>query len=158
MKNGNNNINKQQNNAQGYPIYDPKKFEWKEMFSSEQTGKTSVILFVSGQSSITTTVLIIALVVLCATKVIEATIVLSLIEYVLTYYGISVGLLGVRSITSSFGGNKVTVSNVTNSDGSRTMTQTIKRREYFGANDSSILEEDMIDVPQAGAGDEGEDK
>ena len=129
------------------------------MLSSEQTGKTSMILFVSGQSSITTTVLIIALVVLCATKVIEATIVLSLIEYVLTYYGISVGLLGVRSITSSFGGNKVTVSNVTNSDGSRTMTQTIKRREYFGrANDSSILDEDMIDVPQAGAGDDGEDK
>ena len=158
MKNGNNNINKQQNNAQGYPIYDPKKFEWKEMFSSEQTGKTSVILFVSGLGSITTTVLIIALVVLCATKVIEATIVLSLIEYVLTYYGISVGLLGVRSIASSFGGNKVTVSNVTNSDGSRTMTHTIKRREYFGANDSSILEEDMIDVPQADAGDEGEDK
>ena len=158
MKNGNNNINKQQNNAQGYPIYDPKKFEWKEMFSSEQTGKTSVILFVSGLGSITTTVLLIALVVLCATKVIEATIVLSLIEYVLTYYGISVGLLGVRSITSSFGGNKVTVSNVTNSDGSRTMTHTIKRREYFGANDSSILEEDMFDVPQAGAEDEGEDK
>ena len=158
MKNGNININKQQNNAQGYPIYDPKKFEWKEMFSSEQTGKTSVILFVSGLGSITTTVLLIALVVLCATKVIEATIVLSLIEYVLTYYGISVGLLGVRSITSSFGGNKVTVSNVTNSDGSRTMTQTIKRREYYGANDSSILEEDMIDVPQAGAADEGEDK
>ena len=158
MKNGNNNINKQQNNAQGYPIYDPKKFEWKEMFSSEQTGKTSMILFVSGQRSITTTVLIIALVVLCATKVIEATIVLSLIEYVLTYYGISVGLLGVRSITSSFGGNKVTVSNVTNSDGSRTTTQTIKRREYYGANDSSILEEDMLDVPQAGEEDEGEDK
>ena len=155
MKNGNNNINKQQNNAQGYPIYDPKKFEWKEMFSSEQTGKTSVILFVSGLGSITTTVLIIALVVLCATKVIEATIVLSLIEYVLTYYGISVGLLGVRSITSSFGGNKVTVSNVTNSDGSRTMTHTIKRREYFGgANDSSILEEDMLDVPETGAEDE----
>ena len=155
MKNGNNNINKQQNNAQGYPIYDPKKFEWKEMFSSEQTGKTSVILFVSGLGSITTTVLLIALVVLCATKVIEATIVLSLIEYVLTYYGISVGLLGVRSITSSFGGNKVTVSNVTNSDGSRTMTHTIKRREYFGgANDSSILEEDMLDVPEAGVEDE----
>ena len=155
MKNGNNNINKQQNNAQGYPIYDPKKFEWKEMFSSEQTGKTSVILFVSGLGSITTTVLLIALVVLCATKVIEATIVLSLIEYVLTYYGISVGLLGVRSITSSFGGNKVTVSNVTNSDGSRTMTHTIKRREYFGgANDSSILEEDMLDVPETGAEDE----
>lgn len=158
MKNGNNNINKQQHNAQGYPIYDPKKFEWKEMFSSEQTGKTSVILFVSGIGSITTTVLLIALVVLCATKVIEATIVLSLIEYILTYYGISVGLLGVRSITSSFGGNKVTVSNVTNSDGSCTMTHTIKRREYFGANDSSILEEDMNDVPQAGADDEGEDK
>ena len=155
MKNGNININKQQNNAQGYPIYDPKKFEWKEMFSSEQTGKTSVILFVSGLGSITTTVLLIALVVLCATKVIEATIVLSLIEYVLTYYGISVGLLGVRSITSSFGGNKVTVSNVTNSDGSRTMTHTIKRREYFGgANDSSILEEDMLDVPETGAEDE----
>ena len=158
MKNGNININKQQNNAQGYPIYDPKKFEWKEMFSSEQTGKTSVILFVSGLGSITTTVLLIALVVLCATKVIEATIVLSLIEYVLTYYGISVGLLGVRSIASSFGGNKVTVSNVTNSDGSRTTTQTIKRREYYGANDSSILEEDMLDVPQAGEEDEGEDK
>ena len=158
MKNGNININKQQNNAQGYTIYDPKKFEWKEMLSSEQTGKTSMILFVSGQSSITTTVLIIALVVLCATKVIEATIVLSLIEYVLTYYGISVGLLGVRSITSSFGGNKVTVSNVTNSDGSRTMTHTIKRREYYGANDSSILEEDMLDVPETGAEDEREDK
>ena len=155
MRNSNNINNKQQNNAQGYPIYDPKKFEWKEMFSSEQTGKTSVILFVSGLGSITTTVLLIALVVLCATKVIEATIVLSLIEYVLTYYGISVGLLGVRSITSSFGGNKVTVSNVTNSDGSRTMTQTIKRREYFGgANDSSILEEDMLDVPETGAEDE----
>ena len=155
MKNSNNNLNKQQNNAQGYRIPDPKKFESKEMFSSEQTGKTSVILFVSGLGSITTTVLLIALVVLCATKVIEATIVLSLIEYVLTYYGISVGLLGVRSITSSFGGNKVTVSNVTNSDGSRTMTHTIKRREYFGgANDSSILEEDMLDVPETGAEDE----
>ena len=38
------------------------------------------------------------------------------------------------------------------------MTHTIKRREYFGANDSSILEEDMFDVPEAGTDDEGENK
>ena len=120
------------------------------MFSSEQTGKTSIILFVSGLGSIITAVLLVALVILCAVKLIESAVVLSLIESVLTYYGISVGLLGVRSITSSFGGNKVSISNVTNSDGSRTTTRTIKRREYYGTGDSSVLEEDVIDLPETG--------
>lgn len=141
--------NKKNTNNNGQPVYDPKKFAWKEMFSSEQTGKTSIILFVSGLGSIITAVLLVSLVVLCAVKLIEASIVLSLIENVLTYYGISVGLLGVRSITSSFGGNKVSISNVTNSDGSRITTHTIKRREYYGTNDSSILDEELMDVEAA---------
>ena len=138
----------QQQQNGGNP-YDPHRFSWKEMVASEQTGKTSITLFISGLGSLVTAALLITLVTLCALKLIEASVVLALIENVLTYYGISVGLLGVRSITSSFGGNKVSISNVTNSDGSRTMTRTVKRRErnyYGGATDSSILEAEMAEA------------
>lgn len=127
--------------------YDPHRFSWKEMISSEQSGKTSVILVVTALGSFVTAGLLIALVVLCAMKLIEASIVIALIENILTYYGLSIGLLGVRSITSSFGGNKVSISNVTNSDGSRVTTKTVKRREnpYYGA-DSSVIDETISEV------------
>ena len=117
------------------------------MFSSEQTGKTSIILFVSGLGAIITAILLVSLVILCAIKSIESAVVISLIESVLTYYGISVGLLGVRSITSSFGGNKVTVSNITNSDGSTTTRQTIKKKIY-NTIDSSVIDNNNIEVSE----------
>ncbi len=117
------------------------------MFSSEQTGKTSIILFVSGLGAIITAILLVSLVILCAIKSIESAVVISLIESVLTYYGISVGLLGVRSITSSFGGNKVTVSNITNSDGSTTTRQTIKKKIY-NTIDSSVIDNNKIEVSE----------
>ena len=60
---------------------------------------------------------------------------------------ISVGLLGVRSITSSFGGNKVTVSNITNSDGSTTTRQTIKKKIY-NTIDSSVIDNNKIEVSE----------
>ncbi len=127
--------------------FNPKQFGWKEMFSSEQTGKTSIILFVSGLGAIITAILLVSLVILCAIKSIESAVVISLIESVLTYYGISVGLLGVRSITSSFGGNKVTVSNITNSDGSTTTRQTIKKKIY-NTIDSSVIDNNKIEVSE----------
>lgn len=133
-------------------VFDPRQFSWREMFSSEQTGKTSIVLFVSAVGSIITAVLLIALVIFCAVSLIESPVVLSLIDSVLTYYGISIGLLGVRSITTSLGGNKVTVSNVTNSDGTRMTTHTIKKREMCGV-DSSIFEQQVLDdIPEAVSG------
>ena len=124
--------------------FDPHQFSWKEATASEASGKTSAILIICLLASFVVAALLIALVTLLSMKLIEAGVTLSLIETILSYYYMpTMGLLGVRSISSSLGrGQKVTVSNVTNADGTRMRSETITRREpgFYGTADSSVID------------------
>lgn len=136
---------KQQSNEQKPKTpFDPHRFSWKEATASESSGKTSAILIICLLASFVVAALLIALVTLLSLKLIEASVTLSLIETILSYYYMpTMGLLGVRSISSSLGsGQKVSISNVTNSDGSRMRSKTITRREpgFYGTADSSVID------------------
>ena len=123
--------------------FDPHRFSWKEAASSEQSGKTSAILVICLLASFVVAALLISLVTLLSLKLIEATVTLSLIETILSYYYMpTMGLLGVRSLTSLGTGSKVSISNVTNSDGVQTRSKVITRREpgYYGTADSSTID------------------
>lgn len=62
----------------------------------------------------------------------EGAIVLQILDKIIEVFGISAGLLGLKSISSSIGGNRVTIQNTTNSDGTQTRTHTMSKR-YGGA-------------------------
>jgi hypothetical protein len=74
----------------------------------------------------------------------EGAIILQILDKLISVFGISVGLLGVKSIASSVGGNKVTIQNTTNSDGSITRTKTMSKR-YGGAGGSYEDDEEVIE-------------
>lgn len=125
-------------------LYDPHHFSWKEATAMEASGKTSAILIICLLASFVVAALLIALVTLLSLKLVESTVTLSLIETILSYYYMpTMGLLGIRSISSSLGsGQKVSISNITNSDGTQTRSKTITRRErgYYDSVDSSTID------------------
>ena len=123
--------------------FDSHRFSWKEATASEASGKTSAILVICLLASFVVAALLIGLVTLLSLKLIESAVTLSLIETILSYYYMpTMGLLGVRSLTSLGTGSKVSISNVTNSDGVQTRSKVITRREpgYYGTADSSTID------------------
>ena len=77
----------------------------------------------------------------------EGAVVLQILDKIIEVFGISAGLLGLKSISSSIGGNRVTIQNTTNSDGTQTHTRTMSKR-YGGAgggfeDDAELQEREM---------------
>lgn len=73
-------------------------------------------------------IMFIVLIIFYMTHVAEGTMIIELMHLDLTLFGLSIGLLSVRQISSSLGGNKVTIQNTTNADGSITRQRTMTRR------------------------------
>jgi hypothetical protein len=76
--------------------------------------------------------LFVAIIIFYIVHVAEGAIVLQILDKIIEVFGISAGLLGLKSISSSIGGNRVTIQNTTNSDGTQTRTRTMSKR-YGGA-------------------------
>jgi len=104
-----------------------KKFSFGEMFA-QNNGKTSAELMIGFWGAIVALIMFIVLVIFYMTHVAEGTMIIELLHLDLTLFGLSIGLLSVRQISSSLGGNKVTIQNTTNADGSITRQRTMTRR------------------------------
>ena len=89
-------------------------FSIKEIFN-DNNGKTSSSSFIGVVSSIVALLIIIALVIFYMAHIAEAQVILLLLDKIITVFGIGAALMGVKSISSSFGaGRGVNFNNQTN--------------------------------------------
>ena len=116
------------------PVEQPQKQQKKnryEIFQSNN-GKPSACKWVGSISALVCLALFVAIIIFYMVHVAEGAIVLQILDKIIEVFGISAGLLGLKSISSSIGGNRVTIQNTTNSDGTQTRTRTMSKR-YGGA-------------------------
>ncbi len=114
-----------------------------EIFNSNN-GKPSACKWIGSISALVSLMMIVVIIIFYMAHVAEGALLIQIIDKLIEVFGISAGLLGIKSISSSIGGNKVTIQNTTNSDGSMTRTKTMSRR-YGGAGGGYEDEEETQD-------------
>lgn len=93
----------------GVPIFNPHKFSAVEIFSNNN-GKTSSTKVVGFIASCVCLFLFIILVLYYFINPGECGNILEFIDRTITYFSVSAGLMGIKSITSSFGKNRIEIT------------------------------------------------
>lgn len=91
------------------PEFDAHKFSINEIFSNNN-GKTSSTKLVGFITSMACLLLFLSLVVFFFFVPAQGAMVLEFVDRTVTYFSISAGLMGVKSITSAFGKHKIEIS------------------------------------------------
>ena len=95
----------------GVPIFNPHKFSAVEIFSNNN-GKTSSTKVVGFIASCVCLFLFLILVLYYFINPGECGNILEFIDRTITYFSVSAGLMGIKSITSSFGKNRIEITEV----------------------------------------------
>lgn len=95
----------------GVPIFNPHKFSPVEIFSNNN-GKTSSTKVVGFIASCVCLFLFLILVLYYFINPGECENILEFIDRTITYFSVSAGLMGIKSITSSFGKNRIEITEV----------------------------------------------
>ena len=115
MKNNLKQMNTQKTNDDGViygvPIFNPHKFSAVEIFSNNN-GKTSSTKVVGFIASCVCLFLFLILVLYYFINPGECANILEFIDRTITYFSVSAGLMGIKSITSSFGKNRIEITEV----------------------------------------------
>ena len=93
----------------GVPIFNPHKFSAVEIFSNNN-GKTSSTKVVGFIASCVCLFLFLILVLYYFINPGECGNILEFIDRTITYFSVSAGLMGIKSITSSFGKNRIEIT------------------------------------------------
>ena len=93
----------------GVPIFNPHKFSPVEIFSNNN-GKTSSTKVVGFIASCVCLFLFLILVLYYFINPGECGNILEFIDRTITYFSVSAGLMGIKSITSSFGKNRIEIT------------------------------------------------
>ena len=113
MKNNLKQMNTQKTNDDGViygvPIFNPHKFSAVEIFSNNN-GKTSSTKVVGFIASCVCLFLFLILVLYYFINPGECANILEFIDRTITYFSVSAGLMGIKSITSSFGKNRIEIT------------------------------------------------
>lgn len=110
-----------------------------EMFRS-YNGQPSACKYVGSISALVCLALFVAVVIFYMVNVAEGAVILQIMDKIIEVFGISAGLLGIKSLSSSIGGNRVTIHNTTNADGTVTRTRTTSRRFAQSATPETDME------------------
>lgn len=90
--------------------FDKTKFSFIELFLNTD-GKTSITKLIGFASSFTCLVMFVVMIVFYMFHVGESTVVLDFVDKIIMFFGISSGLMGIKSISSSFGSNNKVFTN-----------------------------------------------
>lgn len=96
----------------GVPLFNAHKFSPVEIFSNNN-GKTSSTKVVGFIASCVCLFLFLILVLYYFINPGECANILEFIDRTITYFSVSAGLMGIKSITSSFGKNKIEITDAT---------------------------------------------
>ena len=91
------------------PIFDPHKISWSEIFANNN-GKTSSTKIIGFLVSIVCLIIFVMLVIYYFYNPGECPNILEIIDRTISFFSISAGLMGVKSITSSFGRQKIEIT------------------------------------------------
>lgn len=92
-------------------VFDPHKFSATEIFSNNN-GKTSSTKVVGFITSMVCLLIFIVLVIFYLINPLECANILEFIDRTTTYFTVSAGLMGIKSVTSAFGKSKVELTQV----------------------------------------------
>lgn len=122
------------------------KFSWAQMFSNAN-GKTSATALVGFISAMVCLLLFCVLVVFYFFNISEATTILSIVDKTITYFSISAGLLGVRSISSTLAnGDRIKIGNKDDADDQEETQQSYyKPRQSYTPNYGSSSEQAKLE-------------
>lgn len=98
-------------NKQMGSMFDPHKFSIQEIFSNTN-GKTSSTKVVGFLASMVCLLLFIILVAYYLINPAECSNILEFIDRTITYFTVSAGLMGIKSVTSAFGKQKVELTTI----------------------------------------------
>lgn len=84
--------------------FDKTKFSFIELFLNTD-GKTSITKLIGFASSFTCLIMFVVMIVFYMFHVGESSVVLDFVDKIIMFFGISSGLMGIKSISSSFGSN-----------------------------------------------------
>lgn len=127
------------------------KFSWAQMVSNAN-GKTSATALVGFISAMVCLLLFCTLVVFYFFNISEATTILSIVDKTITYFSISAGLLGVRSISSTLAnGDRIKIGNKDDvaDDHEETQQSYYKPRQSYTPNYGSSSEQPELENDDA---------
>ena len=91
--------------------FDKTKFSFVELFLNSN-GKTSITKLIGFASSFVCIIMFVIMLVFYMINVGESEVIIVFIDRIITFFGISAGLMGIKSISSSFGkDNKIEMNN-----------------------------------------------
>ena len=115
--------------------FDTSKFSFKETFLNTN-GKTSSTKLIGMAASAMCVLLFVTLTIFYMFNVAESAVIIIMIDKIIAFFGISAGLMGVKSITSSFGtNNKVILTNETTTDKKNEEENTCRVEETVSLED-----------------------
>ena len=95
--------------------YNPHKFSINEIFANNN-GKTSSTKLVGFITSMVCLLLFISLVIYFFCNPQASKEILEFIDRTITYFSVAAGLMGVKSVTSAFGKQKISIANIKEDD------------------------------------------
>lgn len=90
--------------------YNANKFSVREIFSNDN-GRTSSSKVIGVCAMGVCVVLFTVMIIFYMINVAEGAMILEFIDRIISFFGISTALMGIKSVTSSFGRNKMSVDN-----------------------------------------------
>lgn len=90
-------------------VFDPHRFSINEIFSNNN-GKTSSTKLVGFITSMVCLLIFLALMVYFFFMPVHGAVILEFVDRTVTYFTVSAGLMGVKSITSAFGKHKIEIT------------------------------------------------
>ena len=122
--------------------FDANKFNLLQIFNN-YNGKTSCTKTIGILSSIVCVIFFIVMMLFYMFNLPQADIILQFMDKIMTMFGFSVGLLGIKTITSNIGGNKVVIEGA-DENGKQNNNDKKPKRDKFA--EAAEMDDDVVDA------------
>ena len=122
--------------------FDANKFNFLQIFNN-YNGKTSCTKTIGVFSSVVCVIFFIIMMLFYMFNLPQADIILQFMDKIMTMFGFSVGLLGIKTITSNIGGNKVVIEGA-DENGKQTSNDKKPTRNKFA--EAAGMDDEVVDA------------
>ena len=123
--------------------FDANKFNLLQIFNN-YNGKTSCTKTIGIFASVVCIIFFIIMMLFYMFNLPQADIILQFMDKIMTMFGFSVGLLGIKTITSNIGGNKVVIEGAADENGKQTNSDKKPKRDKFA--EAAEMDDDVVDA------------
>ena len=123
--------------------FDANKFNFLQIFNN-YNGKTSCTKTIGVFASVVCVIFFIVMMLFYMFNLPQADIILQFMDKIMTMFGFSVGLLGIKTITSNIGGNKVVIEGTADENGKQTNSDKKPKRDKFA--EAAEMDDDVVDA------------